>query len=1468
MQVSAISKEMTDQLKTAINFATVIGDIKADEMLDRLKESEKVFEEITKKAQTMGEEATASLTGVALAAGKSMKSHQGLLGVLDKLTNKYPSLSSVGMAAFKGLTVGVSNLFAAGKMLVGILTTVIATLGRFSFAILSIPFRMFSAFVKMASEFSGDTAFLDAIENVRRQFGSLKEDIGKDVMGAFKNMRGELANTGLSVWRVFGNMAERLKYVTEVFEGLGPQAHKFGVEILKNSEAIGAFGRGLGIAEKDMKGIADRAAAFGTSLSEQLRLVANYSLQMGKAFGMSQKVIAKDMNEMVKDVKHFGSLTQKEMATATIFTRKLGMEVKNLLGLVDKFDTFEDAANSASQLNQAFGASIDAFQMMQEQDPAKRLDTLRQAMFAAGKSAEGMSRQELKLAAQTTGLDEAAVKLALSSKNVGVSYDKVRAESEKAEKAQLTQAQATKQLADSIERLNKQGNMLKGTFFDTFIHGFTLGVKNSRPFLDAIWAIRQALWQTLHAGREVGIMFVNTFPGIKDALEGISKLFRGDKFKALLSGIVGSFREFFTQLQTGSYAPGKLIENLRKGFFNFLDPNTPEGFKIINGAKEFLKAYLGVLGNFVRWGIEALTKGIKQITEFIRDPNTFMNALRTGTGPLKPGMALEIIKPLLDALLDKGLFKALGDALWDLLVAGYEKIKEKVKSPAFQKVWQPIWKTMLGVMFGPMVTRMAVAALIQLVQGVFSGGGLLSGITGALTKFGAMMSKATGGAGEGAASAAGSVTKIMPKETMLQGIRRLGRMKTGEIAKAGGILAAIGIMFIVGLPLLIKGLLWAGEDLKNMTKEQALKVVGGIVAIMHALLPLIAVVPLLGMATKLAGGWQNMFAGIGALLAGMVGMAIGVMALRVAFYGMDEKTGQVFAAGVKVMTDAMVAMTILIPILGVIGAIMIGTGGTAAIAAAAGLGALEVMMVAMSANIGGMMEQIKKMNLTDKDLISLSAFVGILQAVGEFTSSIVKVLDAVRPSFFELAREKSTASMENNIKQLNEFVKQLLGGLQVLVTQIKNAAVELSTPALQTGGRLLIDMLSAVADLTKSMLPIFEDSGLTNLLKFFKGKDLDNKYAQLGAFVDKIVYVLTNDTGLLPKIQAMVEKLVTLKPDEAGMRGVQAFTQVTSSIGTIMQAIIPSLDVMSKLGPTFGVKVGSAEVNLKEANDEAIANVGRLFGKILDALGPFMEKITTGTLEKVITATAKLNPDQLNKVSKVIPLFGAIGQILQGLGSAGMKGKTESATVNVEQTKTFVQSMSAEVPLIGTMMEQLSTGLGTTIDSVVKASDKITDPAKMIPRIKVMSKAFEMLGVAANSIKGFDNFDANMKGFADKVNNVITPNLDATLQAAVGVVASINALNEKLKEGDLATVTADVHLRKWAGRPELRDKKNYTVTNSGVTINATINVTMTASDVEDAILLREKSVIREHLLARPAVPNPPKTNPNLLPART
>lgn len=541
-------------------------------------------------------------------------------------------------------------------------------------AIILFPFKILDFFIKKASQGGGPSELAVALEKVRQEFGYLNKTAGGMIYDLTKNLTKELANTGLSVRRVFGSMAERIDYFLEYAKNLGETVDAVFKNLSASSaESLGAFNKALGFTAAGQKGVAQRAVATGRDINEINREIANYSIQLSEAFGVTMKSVSRDVGEMMADFEHFGSLSVKEMTQAAVFARRLGIEVKSLGKLVDKFLNFEDAANSASQLSQAFGMNIDAFKLMNEQDPAKKLQMLRDGFFATGRTIENMNAQERRLLATQTGLGESELALAFSQKSRSLTYDQIKKKGDSAQKSQLTQAQALEKLANAIERLNKGGGGMEGGFLDRFIQGFLLGIQRTREFRDLIRALARSLNIVFRAGIEVGQMFVKYFPGVRDFLVGLRKIFDPRVMLRFMNRVKAAFKEFFQTLTTNpASAFPILLQKLQEAFLGRFSETGPGGRQMLNGIRKFIKAMAYILFSGIRVAILTLAKTIiPLIKSFFTGGEVNLDAAFQGPiGQFISGIIKDVTKAFQDVLGDQKIqdaLKIIGDELWAAL---------------------------------------------------------------------------------------------------------------------------------------------------------------------------------------------------------------------------------------------------------------------------------------------------------------------------------------------------------------------------------------------------------------------------------------------------------------------------------------------------------------------------------------------------------------------------------------------------------------------------------------------------------------------------------------------------------------------------------------------------------------------------------------------------------------------------------
>ena len=748
---------MQAELKTAMQLQAVLNDMTAEQLTEKLNEANAAMAELAAKATETGDVGAKAMSGMADNATKTATTS----GMLAKT---FTGIGKV-MGSMQSTALGVlGSMYKIGK------------------AILSIPLDIFNNLMADAAAMSGDTSFLEALEAIRKEFGSFKEDVSKNILGAYKTVNTQLTQmSGLSVWQVFKTPADQLKYLHEIASKAGPMMHKFGDEMAKSGGAMVVFDKGMGVGAENMKGFMDRAAVLGTDLQTQLTSAGNQALQMAKTFGMSSKTISHAMGIMMKDVKNFGSLSQKEMATAAVYTRKLGIEMKDVLGTIEKFDNFDKAAESSALLSQAFNANVDAFAMMNEQNPAKRMDEMRKAMAAAGQTSEGMTRQQLKLLASTTGLTEEAAQLAFSQKNQGLSYEQVEKQASKAESAQMTQAKVMKGLSDNIERVVHAGQQIAG-FWNNFVAGFERGFKMTEEYRGLMFTLKEAMRQFYFAGMEVGRMFMKLTPGIAESFKSITAVFSADKIKKLLfgvvsetemgvkkiGGVVGGFKKIFQ----GNLSEG--FATIKESFSNFF--NSAQLQPIYNGIKKFGLWLADSFGEAIGSVAKNAPKYINKLTAFIKDPKAFIAEMKKG-GQAGGGLVTALLEAFEKGFARNGpVAKALGDSLKSLWAVVWEKISN---DPTVRKAVEYFVLFQISKIFASNI------------------GGIMSTTATLVTQF-SKVSKAANDVGDAATSASKATQSATSGMSGAAG--KLGAVAAGLAALAAGYAAGqyLGEQFVKG----------------------------------------------------------------------------------------------------------------------------------------------------------------------------------------------------------------------------------------------------------------------------------------------------------------------------------------------------------------------------------------------------------------------------------------------------------------------------------------------------------------------------------------------------------------------------------------------------------------------------------------------------------------------------------------------
>lgn len=1293
------SKLLKDQVSLTQNLVSAMKSANFKDVASSVEDTTRAVEEASQKSKDFGSTNQDVFDKVNSSLKEALEKEQATGKGMDTLTKQVKRFS-VAASSIDGFVQGLKFSSNMLKTAASAGLGLVESLGQIGIAILSIPFKMLKGLVTMADAGGADTALAQALENIRKEFGSLRETSGKAIVDMAKNMKGQLAQTGLSVTRIFGNLAERLATLQEYAHNLGPLFSNLAGQFVANAEAIGAYYKGLGLTEEAQKAVATRSYALGTAVTEELRQITNYSTQLSKAFNGtagSAKEISRDMGTLMADFKHFGGIAIKEIGQAVTYFRRLGVEVSKVMGVIEKYDNFVDAAEGAAQLSQAFGLNVDALEMMKAQNPAERVEQLRKAFFQAGRSVETMTRQERTLLAQQTGLEDSALDLVFSMKNQGMTYDQVTKKADAAKKSQLTQTQAMKALADSIERLVKSGSFGKGGFFDRFIQGFTVGIQRSSEFRKIMRELRIDLRTAYYEGIKVGRAFVDMFPGVKDVFKGIGDLFEPRKFRAMFSRITETFKVFFKDMTDNpKTALPKLLEHLKDDFFSWFGNNSPNSQRILDGFKKFFVALSNIAGGMLKIAMTTLTKGLREVTDIITGRKGLGGAGAAASGA--QSFVAQLLGPIVDAIKEAG--PGLWNATKEMFSALWVKVEPWVKEN-FMKV--------IGAFASPAFVGMAGRAISTSIAGAFATGLMnwaqSAGISKAFNSVKGMFATQVS-----AASQAMSKLPIPPAggalsrgaAGVIKGAEQAATAASTSKVNWGAALvkmAAITLFITVGMAGILCAIFRFAKAMQEnkLTTQSVAASAGAMVATATSMLAIAGAVKLLS-AINLNAGMVGKIA-FGVVMIGVVGaaMAYATVGLIKLFGNIETPkiTKSVLVMGA--MGTFFLAASAVVAIAGVIGLAATAGGGVGALVITAGLAMIAASIVVMTVQGMAIMRAIDNFRPGPGFADKAKIFVEVMKGIGQFTANVAVMIAATTPSFFEFIRGSGAERQRETLKQVETLINVLGGQIVRIVDAIRTNVQGLTGSEQQMKSAQIIgDLLSGISGLANALKPPSEALAEPSFLQGLEGDSVARRISLMTDYVSEV------GNKLSQFVRTVVATVTTNLPKgftEAQAKAAQVIPSILAGVGDMAQALRPSASLL-------------AEMKREGQFHDVVQHMSAFIrGTMRTITGSDLFVKIGDLLKSVATSVQNLNPEQVKALQAIAPAIGpifttigSIGSIIAGLargqggGDTGLAARTTPADAGTifqmtNLVNTFFSRVKDDLPVLVTNMRAAFAGI-------------------------------------------------------------------------------------------------------------------------------------------------------------------------------
>ena len=1249
--------------------------------------------------------------------------------ILKNLAKENKTLATAmvaGAGAIKGFAAGFKLLKAAATSVIGVIQSVGSALFDLGAAILSAPFKMLEGLIGMAKEGMGSTELAQAFENVREVFGDVSKDAGGSVIKLGTSLTQGMIGPGLSAIRVFGTLSEAIEYANKVASASPVLFDSMRDQFEKNGKSILAMSKGLGIAEEDFTGLMSAAKATGREIEDIEVEIAKYAKGLSAQFGLNSKLISRDMGKAMKDVKHFANSTIQEIAKASTYAHGLGLELKDITGVLDAFNTFDQAAENVSKLSQAFGVNIDTMKLLEAKTPDDALAMLKDSLAAAGKSADTMNRQELQLLASTVGMSEEAVRQSFSLKNQGIAHNKVTQAAKGLEAQSMSTSEAISSMTNDIVRAVKSGptpesNSLWGMFFDGFLQGIT----RTGEFRELLANLRKDFYVIIGAGRELGIAFVDAFPGFKEILEGLADVLSPQKIGGLFNSFKDTFKKFFEDIRSGTGTVKGLMEALQGNFTDYLTKAGPGGQKLLQGLRDFWEAVKKIIVSAIDYLGDMMKDAFNAIADAIS--GKYDSAIGGALG----GVQKEV-SPIITAL--GGLFEKIKGPLARIFDQFFDWIGEKISA-----FWSKYWHKILAVTIGPsIVGGLASVMTARLAQGP---------LVAALNRVAGLPGGAAGPTAPGAAGPTAPETSGLPTKSGGPSAPDYGPTKTamfkGGAAKIGS--AAVDVAAFAGKAIIaveaMKELMSAIKK-ANLSEKDFKQVMALVDALLNFYAKTQAIAGVTGvvqtMADKLpqgkgggGGGGVSATTGYGAIAATIVGMLIASEAIILAatHHEFDVNKLNAIASMIDPIGNMFIKAALVAGAGTALGALAASSGGLSVGALTAGLVSIGAVVAAM---IGSAEYMIKSAASLEGDGTQIKAkaeaMAAIINAISGMMTAAAETIKAMPFTMFESASTRKEKFEEVRQTMEDIFGKDANSGIMGIITTIKNASATLNesnvgaVTAIAGVFGAIGNIVGGISKAIESMNSKVEGSALFGLLQA-SGKTLSPEV--LGAVNNFLDVFMMRAQTMISTILDALQGIPVDKAEAIGKAG-GGIAQVISAVGSVISSLTSGLSSFVKRTSTDEKSAGimglraatsSAESFDAESFNTMITALEQKLPSLIGSLNIMLKAVT----DNVILMAGKITTEKIEGVASVVSIIQSLGSMMSSLS----KSTSSAPPINVAGINSTINiTLPSLADILKSMSENLPPMIGKILEAVHNAPITSSDTQKLTS----ISKIFETVG--------------------------------------------------------------------------------------------------------------------------------------------
>ena len=306
--------------------------------------------------------------------------------------------------------------------------------------------------VKFAKNLSfaaiGVFAIVAAAAAMALQFDKLSKEIGRAT--GLGDKFNQTLNNGYRQTMLSGvSMREYAGAVTSLannFSGFNPTAEKTNIHLANTTSRL----EKLGVSADSSSKLMDH---FHRAMGLSQEMAADMTAQLvmlGRQVGITASKMAADFQASAGVLARYGKDQIKVFKQLAAQAKATGLEMGTLLGMAEKFDTFEGAADSAAKLNAVLGTQLSTIEMM-NMNEADRVKMIKEQVQASVGNFDSLDKFTKMYVAQAMGVKDVAE----AQRLLNMSQAETAANAAKMQEQADIQAELAKATAELVPMMTK-----------------------------------------------------------------------------------------------------------------------------------------------------------------------------------------------------------------------------------------------------------------------------------------------------------------------------------------------------------------------------------------------------------------------------------------------------------------------------------------------------------------------------------------------------------------------------------------------------------------------------------------------------------------------------------------------------------------------------------------------------------------------------------------------------------------------------------------------------------------------------------------------------------------------------------------------------------------------------------------------------------------------------------------------------